>query len=287
MRDNSGCLKLVPVAIGLIGALVLLARGCQEGPFGRQQLVALNPQQEAALGAQAFGEVLAKSDVVERGPIVEVVTRIGRRLADASTNSAFLKATKLKRQRFDWEFRVVRDKQVNAFCLPGGKVVVFTGILPVCETDAGLATVMGHEIGHALAHHGAERMAQHQLVQYGQIAAAGATSDMNARDRAMVMAAIGAGAQFGFLLPHSREHEAEADHIGILLMAVAGYDPRASIEFWSRMDKQGGGRNPPEFASTHPSHGTRVQNLQKWLPEARQFFDRQTQPQKDEKLPRY
>jgi predicted Zn-dependent protease len=284
--NNNGLARLVPIAVGLIGVLVLLARGCQEGPFGRRQLVAMSPEQEAHLGAQAFQEVLSESEVLRSGPIVDVVVDVGKRLAEASNNSTLLRETKLKRQKFDWQFRVVRSKQVNAFCLPGGKVVVYTGILPVCETDGGLATVMGHEIGHALAHHGAERMAQQQLVQYGQVAVAGSLGDVDPRKRAEILAVLGAGSQFGFLLPHSRGQESEADHIGLLLMSTAGYDPRDAIEFWSRMDKQSGGKSPPEFASTHPNHGTRIADLQKWLPEAMQLYDKSRAQNAEKPLPR-
>ena len=260
-------IRLLPVLLALLAAGILIAKGWQAGPFGRHQVVALSPQQESQLGAQAFQQVLQESDVVRDGPIVAVVRRIGGRLADASKYKDVLARLQLKPQRFQWEYRVVDSRQVNAFCLPGGKVVVYTGILPVAETEDGLATVLGHEIGHALAHHGAERMAQQQLVQLGQIAVAQSIGDLDPRQQREVMALLGAGSQFGVLLPFSRKHESEADHIGLLLMAAAGYDPREAIDFWQRMEKIGGGTRR-EFTSTHPSHEHRARDLKHWLTEA-------------------
>jgi predicted Zn-dependent protease len=269
----------------LLGAVAILAFAiwsCQEGPFGRRQHVSLSPTQEAALGAQAFQEVLRTAEVVPSGQTVQVVNKVSRRLAEASGDPLFLQRTSLKPVKFDWEFRVVRSKEVNAFCLPGGKIVVYTGILPVCDTEAGLATVLGHEIGHALAHHGAERMAQQQMVQIAQIATAVSLSDMDDDKRMMILAALGVGAQVG-LLHYSREHESEADHIGLLLMSQAGYDPREAVTFWERMAKQSHGHGP-SFLSTHPSHETRIRDLRAWQEQAQEFYAR-SQKQKPAKLP--
>jgi predicted Zn-dependent protease len=281
-----GNLRLAPIIIGLLVLGGFLAYGCREGPFGRRQQITMNPQQEARLGAQAFQQILQEERgnvLPDSSPIVQVVRRVGERLARAAEDPALRKRMKLKDIIFRWEFEVIRSRQVNAFCLPGGKVVVYTGILPVCQTEAGLATVMGHEIGHALARHGAERMAQTQLVQIGQIAAAASLGDMDPRSQRNVMALLGAGAQVGVLLPFSRSHESEADHIGLLLMAAAGYDPVEAAEFWQRMQRLGGGRTP-EFLSTHPSHGTRIQQLRSWLPEAQELYDK-SDKQRDRRLP--
>lgn len=256
-----------PLVIGLVAAGFIMVRGCQEGPFGRRQVVGLNPDQEARLGAQAFQQVLQESRVVGSGPAVDAVRRVGARLAAAAEGEAFLHAVELDRQKFAWDFRVVESPQVNAFCLPGGKVVVYTGIIPVCRTEAGLATVMGHEIAHALAHHGAERMAHQQLVQIGQMAAAGSIEGVEPEQRRQIMAVLGAGGMFGILLPYSRKHESEADHMGLLLMAAAGYDPHEAPRFWERMQKKGGG-GPSEFMSTHPSHEHRIRDLNNWIEEA-------------------
>src|SRR5262249_42058765 len=158
-------------------------------------------------------EVLTKSRVLSRGPIADEVKEVTRRLVRATKNPDFLRLTKIRDHNFQWDVQVVESKEVNAFCLPGGKMVVYTAILPVCKTDAGLATVMGHEISHALCEHGAERMAQSQIAQVGVIAAGGSLGDMDPRQRAQIMAVINAGAQFG-IRAYGRRHESEADHAG-------------------------------------------------------------------------
>lgn len=275
-RRGSGGIRLAPIVIGLIAIGAFLIKSCQTGPFGRHQIVAMSPAQEAALGAQAFQQVLAE----ERGkvlppdqPLSQAVRRIAERLAGVANDPALLADTKLEPQQFDWQARVVQSNEVNAFCLPGGKIVVYTGIIPVAQTSGGLAVVMGHEIAHALAHHGAERMAQTQLVQIGTQSVAGSLGDMSASQQQAVLAIFGAGAKFG-LLKYSRKHETEADHLGLLLMAAAGYDPREAASFWDRMSRQSKGGSPPEYMSTHPSHQTRIADLKRWTPDAMPFYER-------------
>src|SRR4051812_31631250 len=265
-----GCLmRLAPLAIAGLVAAVVAWQGCQEGPFGRHQIVALNQQQEQQLGLEAFQEVLGQSDVIRDGPAADAVKQITRRLVQATSNPDFMKMVGLTQPPdFRWDVRLVRSQQVNAFCLPGGKMVVYTAILPVAKTHAGLATVMGHEISHALAHHGAERMAQTQIANILMSGAAGSLSDMDPRQQQEVMQVLNAGAQFG-ILKYSRKHESEADRMGLYLMAAAGYDSHATVAFWERMQaatKGGGGT--PEFMSTHPSHETRIRDLTDRLPEA-------------------
>lgn len=282
--ERRGGLKLWPILIGLAVIGMTALKGCQEGPFGRHQIVGMGPQEEAALGAQSFREVLKESDVVRGGPAVEVVQRLASQLAAAAAMPEVLEKFKLHPQEFEWDAQVLRDRQVNAFCLPGGKIVVYTGILPVARTESALAAVMGHEISHALAHHGAERMAQQRLVQIGQLAVAGSVSDMDRGQQQAIMAALGAGSKFGLLLPFSRSHESEADRMGLVLMAAAGHHPKHAIELWQRMAESSKGA-PAEWMSTHPSHATRIADLEKLQSEAMPFYERARQKQPDRDLP--
>jgi len=276
--------RLIPILIGLIAVGVTMARGCQQGPFGRAQVVAINPKQEAQLGLQAFQEVLSTARVVRRGPTVEAVHDVAERLISATKNPEFQRHIGIPIPDFEWELEVVDEGQVNAFCLPGGKIVVYTGILPVAVSDAGLATVIGHEISHALAHHGAERMAQQKIAQIGVTAVGVSMGDMDNAKRQQLMSVLNAGAKFG-ILSYSRSHETEADHMGLLLMAAAGYDPRESIAFWERMSETTGGKAPPEFASTHPSHGTRIRDLTNWIPEVMPLYEQSDMQSRTRLLP--
>ena len=202
--------------------------------------------------------------VVTTGPKAELVRSVGDRIAAVAGEPDF-----------EWEFNLFQSPEINAFCLPGGKVAVFEGLLPVAQNADGLAVVMGHEIAHAIARHGAERMAQENLARYGQIAFSVAAGDMDQSQRQAVMGAFGVGTKFGVLLPFSRTHESEADHIGLILMARACFNPQEAPDFWRRMreavERQG---RPPEFASTHPTDEHRIANLQKWMPEAKAEFEK-------------
>ena len=229
---------------------------------GRSARVALSSEQEEALGVQSYREVIAQSDTVRTGPEHEMVERVARRLAGATGAAG---------RDFNWQVTLVRSEQANAFCLPGGKIVVFTGILPHTKTEDGLAAVMGHEMAHAIARHGSQRLLRTSLAQTILAGAQFSLTDLEPQQRYAVMAALGAGAQYGVLLPFSRDHETEADEMGLLYMARAGYNPEEAIGFWQRM-AQAGGAQPPEFASTHPSHGTRVEHLREFMPKAKAAY---------------
>lgn len=261
----------------VVGIGMMVVSGCETNPYtGRSQLLMTSVSEEMQLGAQAYSQV--KNDPKLRQSQdpreIEPVKRIAARIIEAAKRSKYAEMA----QQFQWEVTVIKDdKTANAFALPGGKMAVYTGIFPMAKTEAGLAAVMGHEVVHALARHGAERMSQGQLTNVGlQVvgAAAGATGGGGTLGQA-AMAALGVGAQVGVLLPFSRKHESEADYIGILLAADAGYDPREAVALWERMGQMSGGA-PSEFLSTHPSHGTRITQLKKWMPEAMAIY--QTRP---------
>ncbi len=248
--------------------------GCETNPYtGRSQLLMTSVSQEMQMGAQAYDQV--KSDPKLRPSQdpreIEPVKRVAARIVEAAKRSKYAEMA----NQFQWEVTVIKDdKTPNAFALPGGKMAVYTGIFPMAKTEAGLAAVMGHEVVHALARHGAERMSQGQLTNAGlQVigAAAGAAGGGGMLGQA-TMAALGVGAKVGVLLPFSRKHESEADYIGILLAADAGYDPREAVALWERMGQMSGGGAPSEFMSTHPSHETRIDQLRKWMPEAMAIY---------------
>lgn len=226
---------------------------------GRSVRVAMSPEQEQVLGLQSYREVLAQNAVVETGPERDLVEKVARRLAQAVGKAG---------EGFEWQVSLIRSPQANAFCLPGGKIAVYTGILPVTRDEAGLAAVMGHEMAHAVARHGSQRLLRTTLAQTVMTGAQFSFSDMDRSQRHMILAALGAGAQFGVLLPFSRQHETEADEMGVLYMARAGYNPEAAISFWERMQQASGGAQPPEFASTHPSGETRIAHLREIMPRA-------------------
>lgn len=239
----------------------------------------LSIEDEEALGLQAFQEILAQEPTVSPdAEIARDIREVAQRLiAKVEPVEAALAAeNNLAPQHisrgFEWDVQVIESDQVNAFCLPGGKMAVYTGLVPVAQNADAMAAVMGHEIAHALLRHGAQRMAQQKLSQIGQ--AAGALSGMDPQQQQMVMAAMG----YGVLMPYARKHENEADEIGLLLAAAACYDPRESIPLWERMEAQSQGQKPPEFMSTHPSGATRIQNLQSLMPKALEMRARSNCP---------
>ena len=255
---RGGSLRLLPIILfGLYLAYYYFSNQEEVPMTGRSQLVDITREQEAALGLQSYQQILSQSKVLRSGQAVDLVREIGYRLAEVIEEDP----------GFEWEFNVIDSEQANAFALPGGKVAVYTGILPIVENINGLSAVMGHEIAHAIARHGAERMAHQKLVQYGSVAASMALGSMDVSTQRMIQGALGVGAQYGVLLPFSRKHESEADFMGLIYLARACYDPREAPKIWERMAKHSKGQ-PQEFMSTHPSHETRIRQLNEWMPEA-------------------
>jgi predicted Zn-dependent protease len=241
----------------LASILAMLLTACQTVPLtGRHQLIIVSEEEELSLGAAAYKKTLSSSTLSTDTATTAMVRRVGERIATAAD-----------RPDYKWEFNLVEDKTPNAFCLPGGKVVVYTGILPYTKDETGLAVVMGHEVAHALARHGAERMSTGELAGIAGKTAAIIFGGGNPESEKQVEQAFGIGSNVGVLLPFSRHQESEADEIGLVLMAKAGYDPRQAVDFWKRMS-QGQNGAPPEFLSTHPSDQTRITRIEGWIPEA-------------------
>ena len=254
-------------------AFCLLA-ACESAPVtGRSQMMLVSESEERQLGAQAYRQVLAsekRSHDVELNALVE---KVGRRIAHAAEHPP----TDLwKAPHYNWEFRTISKNEPNAFCLPGGKVAVYSGILPISRNEAGLAAVIGHEVAHALARHSAERLSDQRAASAATVLAGVGLAVVGGKQTASyapaTMAALGAGATVGFLLPMSRAQESEADHIGLILMAVAGYDPQAAIGVWERMKARSGGPKAPEWLSTHPADATRLADIRHWMPEAMKYY---------------
>lgn len=243
--------------------LLAAAAACQNVPYTkRSRLVLVSAGEEAALGQNAYTEELSKARLSTDAAATAMVRRVGERIAVAAD-----------KPDFKWEFNLIDDpKTVNAWCLPGGKVAVYSGILPITQDEDGLAVVMGHEIAHALARHGSERMSQGLLAQLGGVALGAALATKPAATQQLAQQAYGAGATVGVLLPFSRAHESEADRIGLILMSKAGYEPGAAVGFWGRMAQAGGKDSAPEFLRTHPADGKRIADIEKHLPEARGYL---------------
>ena len=245
-------------------AAAFFTAGCGTVPItGRSQFTALvSPEQEMTLGLSSFGEMKKGTPISHDASANALVQRVGKRIAAVAGKDM---------PNAQWEFVVFESKEANAFCLPGGKVGIYTGILPITKDEAGLATVIGHEVAHAVARHGAERMSEGMLMQLGGSALGTAMANSDPRVGALANAAYGLTTQVGRELPHSRAQESEADHIGVIYMARAGYDPEASVQFWQRFmefNKQAGS-STPSFLRTHPTDETRIRQLQGWLPEAK------------------
>lgn len=254
---------------GTLGMGALFCCGCKSAPITKRPQLMLMPEgQELTLGAQAFQETVTNEPLSKDTRLSDLVNRVGQRIASVADRSDY-----------QWDFRLISSESQNAFCLPGGKVAVYEGILPVCEDEAGLAVVMSHEIAHALARHGGERMSQNMAIDGAKIVAEKLAGTYAPSKKELLMQAYGVGSKYGVLLPYSRRQESEADLIGLNLMARAGYDPVVAPSFWNRFaSMKGAGNAPVEFMSTHPSDSRRAEDLQKLMAEASVVY--QTTPSK-------
>jgi len=256
-----------------LALLIVILMGCAKVPItGRTQLSLVPESELLSLSFDQYSLLLKESKLSSNQQQVNTLRSVGKRIAMAADQ--FMAENRMESQRkgYKWEFNLIQeDSTVNAFCMPGGKVAFYTGILPITRDDNGIAVVMGHEVAHALANHGGERMSQGLATQLGGVALQAALQNKTEQTQALAMAAFGVGSQLGVLLPYSRLHESEADRIGLILMARAGYDPHGAISFWQRMANVGGGR-PPEFLSTHPAEQRRISDIEKAIPEAMKYY---------------
>lgn len=254
-------------------SLLVLICSCSTVPItGRSQLSLIPGSSMLSMSLQQYDDFLKEHKVSSNKEQTAMVKRVGARVQAAVESYFASSGLKGQLANYKWEFNLVEDKQVNAWCMPGGKVVVYSGLLPVAKDDAGLAVVMGHEIAHAIAEHGNERMSQGLLAQMGGVALSTALSTQPAATKQLWMSAYGAGAQYGAILPYGRMQENEADHLGLVFMTMAGYDPNAAIPFWERMAAGKSGQAPPEFLSTHPSSATRIANIRRLIPEVQRSY---------------
>ena len=256
------------------GALLLsLLTACATVPItGRQQLSLIPSSSLMSMSYQQYGDFLKTNKLSSDKANSDEVKRVGARIQGAVERYFQQVGHSDQLQGYQWEFNLVENKEVNAWCMPGGKVVVYSGILPVAKGEPGLAVVMGHEIAHAIAGHGSERMSQEMLAQFGEVALSTAMSQQPDQTRQLWMSVYGVGAQYGALLPYGRLQESEADRLGLVFMAMAGYDLHEAVTFWERMASMKGGQKPPEFLSTHPSDATRIEEIKKLIPEAMGYY---------------
>ncbi len=255
-------------------SMALLVACSKNALSGKSQLTLLPETELQSMATTEYQQFLSSNKVVAstNNRDADMVKRVGQRITKAVENYYAEKGISERLAGYKWEYNLVQDPAVNAWCMPGGKIVVYTGLLPITQNEAALAAVMGHEVSHALLQHGNQRMSQGLLQQLGGVALAVAVANKPAETQNMFMNAYGVGSQVGVLLPFSRKHELEADHYGLLFTAMAGYNPQEAIYLWERMEKASNGQKPPEFLSTHPSEGRRIDELKKFMPKALEYY---------------
>ena len=251
-------------------ALLVIVISCAKNPFTGKNTLALVPNSEILPSAfQQYNQFLSENKVITGTNDAKKVETVGTKIKVAAERWLNANGYATYLNGYAWEYKLVESKEVNAWCMPGGKIVFYTGILPICKDDAGIAAVMGHEVAHALANHGQQRMSAGLLQQLGALGTQVAIGDKDPKTQALIMQAYGIGTQVGGMLPFSRAHESEADMIGLTLMAIAGYDPINAVKLWERMSANSGGQAPPQILSTHPSNETRIKELTALVPQAK------------------
>ena len=267
--------KLISLILFL--AAIICMQSCSKVPLtGRKQLNLIPDNEILGMSFQQYGTFIDHNQLSKNTDQAEMVKRVGKKIQAAVEQYFREKGLSSRLDGYAWEFNLVENSEVNAWCMPGGKVVVYTGILPVTQNETGLAVVMGHEIAHAVAEHGNERMSQSMLSEYGNVALSLAIRNQPETTQALWQTAYGVGSQVGVMLPYSRLHENEADKLGMIFMAMAGYDPNEAVSFWTRMAQASGGSSP-EFLSTHPSNETRIKKINEALPEALTYYKKSTE----------
>jgi predicted Zn-dependent protease len=257
-------------SIALSMGVFMLVAACSTNPFtGKKNLNFVSNSEIFPTSFAQYNQFLKENKVVTGTSQAAMVTSVGQKIKAAAEKYLNANGYKGYLDGYAWEYKLVESKDVNAFCMPGGKIVVYTGILPITKDEAGLATVLGHEVAHALANHGAQRMSAETLAQVGASGVSAATSGQSASSQQIFQQAYGLGTQYVAILPFSRSHENEADEIGLTLMAIAGYNPEKALDFWKRMDANSGNSAPPEFLSTHPSGATRISKITAEIPNAK------------------
>ncbi|MDQ3073244.1 MAG: M48 family metallopeptidase [Bacteroidota bacterium] len=257
----------------LLFVVILALSGCSKVPItGRTQFTAIPESQLIGMSAQEYNNVLSQSQVVTGTADANTVKTVGSNISSAVGRVLTQLDLAELVEGYQWEYNLVKDDVVNAWCMAGGKIVFYTGIMPVCKDANGVAVVMGHEVAHAVAKHGNERMSQLLAAQLGGVALDVALNNQPEQTRNLLLTAYGVGSQVGILLPYSRKQELEADKLGLVFMADAGYDPNSAVGFWERMEAMAGGGAPPEFLSTHPSHSTRIKQILNYMPEAMKYY---------------
>lgn len=256
-----------------IAIILTIASACATVPVtGRKQLSLVSSAEMNQMSAQQYQEVIKAGPLSSNQEQTQMIKRVGVRIQKAVEQYMAEKGLSSQLSGFNWEFNLIQDdKTVNAWCMPGGKVAFYTAILPICQDELGVAVVMGHEVAHAVANHGRERMSQGMLAEFGMSTLSAAMGQNPTATQQIFMQSVGMGTNVG-MLKFSRSHESEADHMGLIFMAMAGYDPSTAPKFWERMSSLSGGQEPPEFLSTHPSHETRIKDLEGWIPEANQYY---------------